>query len=69
MKILIEIPTWIGDSVMATPAIENLINSYSNSEVTIIGSEDSIQLFARHPRIKYTYVLKKEYTSLFKLVL
>jgi len=66
MKILIEIPTWIGDSVMATPAIENLINSYSNSEVTIIGSEDSIQLFARHPRIKYTYVLKKEYTSLFK---
>jgi len=26
MKILIELPTWLGDAVMATPAIENLAN-------------------------------------------
>ena len=26
MKILIELPTWLGDAVMATPAIENIIN-------------------------------------------
>ena len=25
MKILIELPSWLGDTVMATPAIENLI--------------------------------------------
>ena len=26
MKILIELPTWLGDTVMTTPAIENLVN-------------------------------------------
>ena len=26
MRILIELPTWLGDAVMATPAIENLVN-------------------------------------------
>ena len=31
MRILIEIPTWLGDAVMATPAIENLINYYNES--------------------------------------
>ena len=66
MRILIEIQTWIGDSVMATPAIENLINYYRNSEFTIIGSKESIQLFALHPRINNSYVLKKQYKSLYE---
>ena len=39
MKILIELPTWLGDTVMATPAIENIINYYENSNITLIGSE------------------------------
>jgi|GEM_PF-4637449 heptosyltransferase-2 len=26
MKLLIELPTWLGDCVIATPAIENLLN-------------------------------------------
>ena len=33
MKILIELPTWLGDTVMATPAIENLIKHYSDPEI------------------------------------
>jgi ADP-heptose:LPS heptosyltransferase len=32
MRILIELPTWLGDTVMATPAIEYLINFYNDSE-------------------------------------
>ena len=38
MKILIELPSWLGDSVMATPAIENLVNFQNEVEITLIGS-------------------------------
>ena len=67
MKILIETPTWLGDSVMITPAIENLLNYYSNSKITLIGTKISVQLFSYHPRVEKTYILKKEYKSLFKI--
>ena len=38
MKILIELPTWLGDAVMTTPAIENLSSYYDQPEITLIGS-------------------------------
>ena len=28
MKILIELPSWLGDTVMTTPAIENLLKHF-----------------------------------------
>ena len=37
MKILIELPTWLGDSIMTSPAIENLINNYQDTEITLLG--------------------------------
>ncbi|MDC9715550.1 MAG: ADP-heptose--LPS heptosyltransferase, partial [Gammaproteobacteria bacterium] len=37
-KILIEIPTWLGDCVMATPAIENIIKQHPDAQITIFGS-------------------------------
>lgn len=52
MKLLIEIPTWLGDAIMATPAIENLLKHYKNSEVTIVGSNVATQLFINDNRIK-----------------
>ena len=39
MRILIELPSWLGDSVMVTPAIENLIQFHIDAEVTLVGSE------------------------------
>jgi heptosyltransferase-2 len=66
MKILIETPTWLGDSVMISPAIENLVNYYNNPEITLIGGYASIELFCNHPSVVKTYVLKKEYKSLNK---
>jgi heptosyltransferase II len=68
MKILIEIPTWLGDAVMATPAITNLENFFVNSEITLIGSEASIEALKQNPRVKKTYVLNKNYYNLFKLI-
>ena len=43
MKLLIELPTWLGDAVMATPAIENIISHFKNVEITLIGSLVSVE--------------------------
>ena len=64
MKILIELPSWIGDSVMATPAIENIINNFKTSEIILIGPKISIELFSQNPGISETHILKKNYFDL-----
>lgn len=51
-KIFIEIPTWLGDAVMATPAIENIVATYLDCELTILGSFVSTKIFAHHPNVK-----------------
>ena len=67
MKILIELPTWLGDAVMATQAIENIINYYENSNITLIGSINSTEVLKHHPKIIHTFVLEKNYISLYKI--
>ena len=67
MRILIELPTWLGDTVMATPAIENLIQFHSEAEVILVGSEVSIEVLKNHPNITKSYVLDKKYSSIFFL--
>ena len=51
-RVLIEIPTWLGDCVMATPAIENIIKTYPNVKLTIFGSFVSTALFEEHPNVE-----------------
>ena len=48
MKILIELPTWLGDAVMTTPAIENLSSYYDKPEITLIGSFISVEMLKNH---------------------
>jgi heptosyltransferase II len=67
MRILIELPTWLGDSVMITPAIENIVSHYNNPEITIFGSLVSVELFKNHPNIFKSEVTNKDYKSLYKL--
>ena len=43
MKILIELPSWLGDTLMATPAIENIISHFDDAQITFIGSKVSIE--------------------------
>ncbi len=49
MKILIILPNWLGDAVMATPAIELLAANYPNAKFTFIGSYVSIEALKHHP--------------------
>lgn len=67
MKILIELPTWLGDAVMATSAIENLAIFFDDSEITLIGSDIAIDALKNHPKVTKTVVLDKKYTSLAKI--
>ena len=60
MKILIELPTWMGDTVMATPAIESLLDHINDVEISLIGTVNSIELFKYHPKIIKTYVLNRK---------
>ena len=66
MKLLIELPTWLGDCVMATPAIENIVNLYNDVEITFIGSFVSIEAMKSHPKVIKTVVLDKKYIALYK---
>mgnify|MGYP000241624413 FL=1 len=66
MKILIELPTWLGDTVMATPAIDNILHLTSDSKITLIGSFIAIEALKDHPKVIKTIVLDKKYINLYK---
>ena len=67
MKILIELPTWLGDCVMATPAIENIVNFDNDVEITFIGSFVAIEAMKNHQKVFKTVVLDKKYGVLYKI--
>jgi heptosyltransferase-2 len=48
-RILIILPNWLGDAVMATPAIELLVQKYPHARFTFLGSFVSIQALKQHP--------------------
>jgi len=52
VKILIELPTWLGDATMATPAIENIVATYPHAKLTLFGSWVATQLFSEHPNVE-----------------
>ena len=66
MRILIELPTWLGDCVMATPAIENIVNFDNDAQITFIGSFVAIESMKNHPKVVKTTVLNKKYSVLYK---
>ena len=72
MKIFIEIPTWLGDAVMTTPAIQNIVATYPDCKLTIFGSFVSSKLFLHHPNVEEIIVddSKKQgnrYLNLYRL--
>ena len=62
MKILIVLPNWLGDALMATPAIEHICSLYPDAKLTFVGSYVSIEAIKYHPRAEASYVdnTKKE---------
>ncbi len=56
MTLLVILPNWLGDAVMATPAIEALCVIYPEAELTLVGSFVSIEALKYHPQYKRHYV-------------
>ncbi|WP_457597569.1 lipopolysaccharide heptosyltransferase II [Hydrogenimonas sp.] len=56
MKLLIELPTWLGDAVMATPSFESLLAVYPEAEVTLVGSFVATEALKAHPRVSRVVV-------------
>ena len=66
MKVLIELPTWLGDTVMATPAIENLTGHFNEPEITLIGSGISIEISNIRTYTSKKNVVRITFTQRFK---
>ena len=66
MKILIELPSWLGDTIMATPALENIFNYYKTAEIILIGSNLSVEVLKSHPNVSKIFVLNKNVFTLLK---
>ncbi len=56
MKILIILPNWLGDAIMATPAIELLSKYYPHARFTFIGSYVSVEALKHHPKCERAVV-------------
>ncbi len=72
MKIFIEVPTWLGDAVMTTPAIENIIIKYPQAKMTLFGSFLSTEALKKHPSVEKIFIddskkAKIRFLALYKL--
>lgn len=52
MRIFVRLPNWLGDAVMATPALESLKASYPNARFTLMGSAVAVSLFEGDDRVE-----------------
>jgi len=64
MKILIEIPTWLGDSVMITPSLENLVDGLQCNEVSFIGPKHCLELFKNFPKAVNFIEISRDFLGL-----
>ncbi len=69
MNIFIELPTWLGDTIMATSAIEEFVKKYPKAKLTFFGSYVSIEALKAHPNYVKSVIdkSKKSKTRLFWL--
>lgn len=48
-KIIIRIPNWLGDAVMASPAVWDLAEQYPDTEITVFGLPLTVSVFQHSP--------------------
>ncbi|MGP1528517.1 MAG: lipopolysaccharide heptosyltransferase II [Campylobacter sp.] len=52
MRLFIELPTWLGDSVMASMAIELIATNFKDAQITFFGAKMCLELYKPHPNAK-----------------
>ena len=68
MKILIETPSWLGDSVMLTPTLQNLKIIFPNSTLILVGSKVGIEILKDFGDEYFILERKNRFSNLRKLV-
>lgn len=56
MRLFIEVPVWLGDTIMASVAVENLIKHFADAEVVIFGSKVATEVYKAHPNVSAVVV-------------
>jgi heptosyltransferase II len=56
VKLLLVLPNWLGDAVMATAAIESLCEHFPQARLTLVGSFVSVEALRHHPMCVRAYV-------------
>ena len=59
-KILIETPSWLGDSVMLTPTLQNIEKIFPNSELILVGSKISIEILQGFVKPENSYIFNRK---------
>lgn len=52
MRLFIELPTWLGDSVMTSMAIELIATNFKDAQITFFGAKMCLELYKPHPNAK-----------------
>ena len=60
MKVLIELPTWLGDCVMTTPSLSNIVNSEQGINISLIGSKVSVDCLKNFPKVDSSLYLTRD---------
>ena len=50
-KILVRAPNWVGDGVMATPALAGLRSNFKEAEIVVLAKPIVAKLLLHHPAI------------------
>lgn len=58
-NILVKMPNWIGDAVMATPILQDLRTHFPNAKITAIGTSSIAALIAKDPHLTEVMSYKK----------
>ena len=56
MRILLLLPNWLGDAVMATAAVESICERFPQARLTLVGSFVSVEALKHHPMCTHAYV-------------
>jgi len=59
LKILIELPTWLGDCIMTTPSLSNLVNSNKDISISFIGSKVAVDCLKNFPNVSKSIYLTR----------
>jgi len=66
MRIAIELPTWLGDCIMTTPAVMNIVKELNYPEVIFIGNEIALSVYLEFPNVYKNIQLEKKLFDLYK---